>query len=49
MIGQIKGKMEWKVGRREERENGRGRGRREGGKRRRKAEQKHMAWRNLKF
>jgi hypothetical protein len=47
MIGQIKGKVEQKVGKREE-ENGRGRGHRGGG-RRRKAEQKHMAWRNRKF
>jgi hypothetical protein len=39
MIGQIKGKVEQKVG-------GRGYG---GGGRRRKAEQKHMAWRNCKF
>jgi hypothetical protein len=44
MIGQIKGKVEQKV-EGEEGENGkgcRGRGRR-------KAEQKHMAWRNCKF
>jgi hypothetical protein len=47
MIGQIKGKVEQKVGEREG-ENGRGRGRRGGGGRR-KAEQKHMAWRNSKF
>jgi hypothetical protein len=47
MIGQIKGKVEWKVGR-EEGENGRGRGHKGGG-RRRKAEQKPMAWRNSKF
>jgi hypothetical protein len=45
MIGQIKGKVEQKVG--ERGENGRGRGCRGG--RRRKAEQKHMAWRNCKF
>jgi hypothetical protein len=43
MIGQVKGKVEQKEGRRTE--NGRGRGGRGGG-RRRKAEQKHMAWRN---
>jgi hypothetical protein len=48
MIGQIKGKVEWKGREREEGENGRGRGRRGGG-RRRKAEQNHMAWRNGKF
>jgi hypothetical protein len=52
MIGQIKGKVERKVREREEEEeeeeNGRGRGLRGGG-RRRKAEQKHMAWRNRKF
>jgi hypothetical protein len=47
MIGQIKGKVERKV-RRGEGENGRGRGCRGGGGRR-KAEQKHMAWRNRKF
>jgi hypothetical protein len=40
MIGQMKGKVE--VGE-EEGENGKGRGRR------RKAEQKHMAWRNCRF
>jgi hypothetical protein len=41
MIGQIKGKVEQKVREREEGENGRGRGcRGEGG--RRKVEQKHM-------
>jgi hypothetical protein len=40
MIGQIKGKVERKVGR-EEKENGRGRGR--------KVKQKHMVWRNCKF
>jgi hypothetical protein len=45
-IGQIKGKVEQKV-EREEGENGRGRGCRGGGVR--KAEQKHMAWRNCKF
>jgi hypothetical protein len=46
MIGQIKGKVEQKV-EREEEKIGRGRGQRgEGG--RRKAEQKHMAWRKLK-
>jgi hypothetical protein len=48
MIGQIKEKVEQKVREREEGENGRGRGCREGG-RRGKAEQKHMAWRNRKF
>jgi hypothetical protein len=43
MIGQIKEKVEQKVGR-EEGENGRGRGHRgEEGGRRRKAEQKYMA------
>ena len=47
MIGQIKGKVEQKVRGKEEGENGKGRGDRGGG--RRKAEQKHMAWRNLKF
>ena len=47
MIGQIKGKVEQK-GEKEEGENGRGRGHRGGGGRR-KAEQKHMAWRNCKF
>jgi hypothetical protein len=49
MIGQIKRKVEQKGGR--ERENGRGRGHRGGGVggKRRKAEQKHMAWRNCKF
>jgi hypothetical protein len=47
MIGQIKGKVDQKV-EGEDRENGRGRGCRGGG-RRRKAEQKHMAWRNPKF
>jgi hypothetical protein len=47
MIGQIKGKVEQKV-EREEGENRRGTRCREGG-RRRKAEQKHMAWRNHKF
>ena len=47
MIGQIKGKVEKKVRGREEGENERGRGCRGGG--RRKAEQKHMAWRNHKF
>jgi hypothetical protein len=41
MIRQIKGKAEQKV--RERRENRRGRGCRGGGRRRRKAEQKHMA------
>jgi hypothetical protein len=46
MIGQIKGKVEQKVGEREG-ENGRGRGCRGGG--RKKAEQKLMAWRNHKF
>jgi hypothetical protein len=45
MIGQIKGKVEQKVGEREEGENGRGR-RCRGGGRRRKAEEKHVAWRN---
>jgi hypothetical protein len=49
MTGQIKGKVELKVGR-EEGENERGRGGcRGGGGRRRKVEQKHMAWRNHKF
>jgi hypothetical protein len=48
MIGQIKGKVELKVRGREEGENGRGRGCRGGG-RGRKAEQKHMTWRNCKF
>jgi hypothetical protein len=48
MIGQIKGKVEQKVRGREEGENGRGKGSRGGG-RRRKAEQKYMAWRNCKF
>jgi hypothetical protein len=48
MIVQIKGKVKQKVREREEGENGRGRGCRGGGKRR-KAEQKHMAWRNHKF
>jgi hypothetical protein len=46
MIGQIKGKVKPKVGRGEG-GNGRGRGCRGGG--RRKAEQKHVAWRNRKF
>jgi hypothetical protein len=45
MIGKIKGKVE--VRGREEGKNGRGRGHRGG--RRRKVEQKHMAWRNCKF
>jgi hypothetical protein len=44
MTGQIKGKVEQKV-EREEGENGGGRGYR----RRRKAEQNHMAWRNHKL
>jgi hypothetical protein len=44
MIGLKKGKVEQKV---KEGENGRGRRRRGGG--RRKAEQKHIAWRNRKF
>jgi hypothetical protein len=48
MIGRIKEKVEQKVGEREEGENGRGRGHR-GGRRRRKGEQKHVAWRNHKF
>jgi hypothetical protein len=48
MIGQIKGNVEQKVRDREEGENGRGRECR-GGERRRKAEQKHMVWRNHKF
>jgi hypothetical protein len=48
MIGQIKGKEEWKVRGREEGENGRER-RCRGGGRRRKAEQKHMVWRNHNF
>ena len=49
MIGQIKGKVERKEGGEwgEEGENGRERGCRGGG--RRKAEQKHIAWRNRKF
>jgi hypothetical protein len=47
MIGQIKGKVEQKVRRREEK-FGRGRGLRRGGGKR-KSEQKHMAWRNHKF
>jgi hypothetical protein len=47
VIGQIKGKVERKE-RGEEEKMGRGRGRREGGGRR-KAEQKHMAWRKCKF
>jgi hypothetical protein len=42
MIGQIKGKVERREG-----ENGRGRGCRGG--RRRKVEQKNMAWRNRRF
>jgi hypothetical protein len=46
MIGQIKGKVKWK--REEEGENGKGRGFRRG-QRRRKVEQKHIAWRNCKF
>jgi hypothetical protein len=45
MTGQIKGKLEQEG---EKGENGRGRGCRGGG-RRRKVEQKHMAWRNRKF
>jgi hypothetical protein len=48
MIGQIKEKVEQKVGEGEEGENGRGR-RLRGGGRRRKAEQKHMASGNRKF
>ena len=48
MIGQIKGKMERDV-EREEEENGRERGHRGGGGRKRKVEQKHMGWRNHKF
>ena len=48
MIGQKKGKVEEQNVGREEGENGRGRGHRGIG-RRRKAEQKHMAWRNCKF
>jgi hypothetical protein len=48
MIGQIKGKVEQKGGWREEEENGREKGPRGQGKRR-KAEQKHMAWRNRRF
>jgi hypothetical protein len=49
LIGQIKGSWSgrWGLGREEE-ENGRGRECRGGG-RRRKAEQKHIAWRNRKF
>jgi hypothetical protein len=45
MIGQIKGKVEWKV--RERGEKGRRRGHRGGGIR--KSEQKTMARRNCKF
>jgi hypothetical protein len=45
MIGQIKGKVERKV----RREGGLGERGWRGGGRRRKAEQKHMAWRNFKF
>jgi hypothetical protein len=45
MIGQIKGKVEQKMT--EEGENGGEKGCRGGGRRRRKAEQKHIAWRNL--
>ena len=41
MIGQIKGKVEQKVGREKKEKNGRGRGR--------KVKQKHMVWRNCKF
>jgi hypothetical protein len=48
MIGQIKGKVEQKEREREEGEDGTWRGCRGGG-RRRKAEQKHMDWRNSKF
>ena len=44
MIGQVKGKVKQKGVERQEGENGRGRGARLGGKR--KAEQKHIAWRN---
>jgi hypothetical protein len=46
MIGQIKGR--WSRRWAGEGENGKGRGHRGGG-RRRKVEQKHMAWRNCKF
>jgi hypothetical protein len=49
MIGQLTGKVKQKVGEREEGENGKVRGHRRGGGRRRKAEQKHMAWRNCNF
>jgi hypothetical protein len=48
MVGQLKGKVQQKLRGREEGENGRGRGHRGIG-RRRKAEQKHMAWRNCNF
>ena len=47
MIGQVKGKVEQKEGGGEG-ENGRQRGHRGGG-RRRKVEQKHMVWKNCKF
>jgi hypothetical protein len=49
MIGQIKGKVEWKVGEREKGENGRGRGCRGGGIKRKAEQKKHMAWRNRKI
>ena len=47
MIGQIKWKVKQKVREREEGAKGRGRGCKGGG-RRRKAEQKHIAWKNCK-
>ena len=47
MIGQIREGGSEGGEREEEGENGRGRGGKGGG--RRKAEQKHMAWRNSKF
>ena len=47
MIGQVKGRVEQKEGGGEG-ENGRQRGHRGGG-RRRKVEQKHMVWRNCQF
>ena len=47
MIGQVKGKVEQKEGGGEG-ENGRQRGHRGGG-RRRKVEQMHMVWRNCQF
>jgi hypothetical protein len=49
MIGKIKGNTKWKIRRRKkEKMEERERGHRRGG-RRRKVEQKHMAWRNCKF